>query len=303
MSDVDILMIGHFAKDRLIVDGHGHVSSGGGVYYGSIALRRLGLGVAAVTRLHPEDFSRLDELKEAGVQVYATAAAQTSGIANYYDSSDMERRICEPLGFAGPFRQQDMPPISARINIVASIIAGEVDLPFLEWLADRGPVAIDIQGFVRVRTEGDPEAGSGPSLEFQQWPDREKGLSLVTYLKADRAEAELLTGLTDLHSAAHELARYGPREVVITQSSGVTVLAGGKIYESPFSPRSLEGRTGRGDTCFATYLGMRLSRSPEEATRVAAAVTTLKEERPGPWRGTWQDIESLLADGTGRDAS
>ncbi len=294
-TDFDVVMIGHFAKDRLVVDGHGEIASGGAVYYGSIALRRLGVRVAVVTRLHPDDFPLLDELKQEGVQVFATPAPETSGIENIYDSSDMERRICKPIGFAGPFRPEDIPDLSARIYVVASIIAGEVDLPLLKSLARRGPVAIDIQGFVRVREDGDPSTGSGQALVFRQWPEMEEGLAHVTYLKVDRAEAELLTGLTDMIAAAHRLAEYGPREIVLTQSSGVTVWADGKIYQASFTPRSLDGRTGRGDTCFATYLGRRLTASPEEATRLAAAVTTLKQEQPGPWRGSLADVEALLA--------
>jgi sugar/nucleoside kinase (ribokinase family) len=123
----------------------------------------------------------------------------------------------------------------------------------------------------------------------------EEGLSHVTYLKVDRAEAELLTGLNDMQAAVHRLAEFGPREIVLTQSSGVTVFADGQVYQAPFTPRSLAGRTGRGDTCFATYLGRRLIASPQEATRLAAAVTTLKQEQPGPWRGTLADVETLLA--------
>jgi sugar/nucleoside kinase (ribokinase family) len=286
-ADFDIVMIGHFAKDRLVVDGQSEIASGGGVYYGGVALRRLGLDVAVVTRLHPDDFPLLEELRQEGVQVFATSAPETSGIENVYDSSDMERRICKPLGFAGPFRSEDIPDLSAHVYMVASIIAGEVDLPLLGSLAQRGPVAIDIQGFVRVRENG--------TLVFRQWPDMEEGLSHVTYLKVDRAEAELLTGLTDMQAAARRLAEYGPREIVLTQSSGVTVFADGQVYRAPFTPRSLAGRTGRGDTCFATYLGRRLTASPEVATRLAAAVTTLKQEQPGPWRGTLADVEALLA--------
>jgi sugar/nucleoside kinase (ribokinase family) len=285
-TSFDIVIIGHFAKDSLVVDGHGEIASGGGVYYGSVALRRLGLRVAVVTRLHPADFSRLDELKGEGVRVFAAPAPATSGIENIYDSSDMERRICKLKGFAGPFQPEDIPPLSAHIYLVASIIAGEVDLPLLKSLARRGPVAIDIQGFVRV--------AEGKDLVFRQWPEMEKGLSHVTYLKVDRAEAELLTGHTDAVAAVRRLAEYGPREVVLTESPGVTVCVAGEIYQAPFTPRSLAGRTGRGDTCFATYLGRRLTAPPEEATRVAAAVTTLKQERPGPWRGTWADVEALL---------
>ena len=282
----DILMIGHFAKDNLVIDGRSEVSSGGGVYYGSVALRHLGLDVAVATRLHPDDFPRLKELEQAGVQVFAAPTSETSGIENIYDSADMERRICKPLGFAGPFAPEDIPDITARLVLITPIIAGEVDLPLLKELAERGPVALDVQGFVRVRENG--------HLVFREWRDMAEGLECVTYLKVDRAEAEMLTGETDLRLAARQLARFGPREIVITQSSGVTVLADGDFYEAPFTPRSLNGRTGRGDTCFSVYVGKRLSDSPLVACRLAAAVTSLKQEQPGPWRGSLADVEAWL---------
>lgn len=284
--DFDIMMVGHIARDRLVVDGRAEMASGGAVYYGSVAARRLGSSVAVVTRLRAEDFGLLDELRDEGVRVFATPAPETSGIENVYRSKNMERRICKPLGFAGPFRFDEIPDLSARTYVAASIIAGEIDLPFLEALSLRGPIALDIQGFVRVR-EGD-------ELVFRQWPDLARGLALVTYLKVDRAEAELLTGETDLHRAAGTLAEYGPQEIVITQSSGVTVLADGAFHEAPFQSRSLRGRTGRGDTCFAAYLGMRLAGPPDEATEVAAAVTSLKQETPGPWKGSPEDIRTML---------
>jgi sugar/nucleoside kinase (ribokinase family) len=294
MYDFDIMMIGHCARDRNFVDGVGVVEPGGAAYFGAVALRRLGVRVAVVTRLHPDDFGMLEVLRQEGIEVYASPAPETSGIANYYDSADMERRVCKPLGFAGPFRPDEIPDLRARIYAVVPIIAGEVDLPLLELLSERGPVALDVQGFVRVREETD----AGPALVFRPWAEREQGLSLVTYLKVDRAEAELLTGEPDLDVAARALADHGPREVVLTQSSGVTVYADGQIHRAPFTSRVLDGRTGRGDTCFATYLGTRLKAPPERATRVAAAVTSLKQEKPGPWRGSLAEVESLLQQGT-----
>jgi sugar/nucleoside kinase (ribokinase family) len=162
-------------------------------------------------------------------------------------------------------------------------MAGEVDLPLLKAIAQRGPVALDAQGFVRVR--------EGGSLTFRPWPDIDEGLGHVTYLKVDQAEAEAITGETDLERAAVRLAKYGPREIVLTQSGGVTVYAGERIYRAPFTSRSLAGRTGRGDTCFATYLGKRLTADPEDACRLAAAITSRKQETPGPWRGTPDGIE------------
>jgi sugar/nucleoside kinase (ribokinase family) len=247
----------------------------------------MGVRVAVVTRLHPDDFHRLDELKREGIEVFAAAASETSGIENIYNSADMERRTCKLLSFAGSFRRQNIPALSARVYMITPIIAGEVDLALLKSLAARGPVGLDVQGFVRVREDG--------HLVFRQWPDMVEGLAHVTYLKVDRAEAELLTGQTDLQVAARQLAAYGPREVVVTQSSGVTVYADGQIYEAPFTPRSLDGRTGRGDTCFATYVGKRLSASAEETCRFAAVVTTLKQEQPGPWNGDLTAVQEMLA--------
>lgn len=285
-TDLDLLMLGHFAVDRIIVDGVSETVSGGGVYYGSIAARRLGAAVGVVTRLREADFPRLAELRAEGVAVFAAPAAETSGIANYYNSADMERRVCVPLGFAGPIQAADVPDVAARIYAITPIIAGEVNLPLLKMLAGRGAVALDVQGFVRVRV--------GDALLFRPWPEMTEGLRHVTYLKVDRAEAEALTGETDLALAARRLAEYGPTEIVLTQSSGVTVYADGVVHTAPFTPRSLAGRTGRGDTCFATYLARRLLTSPAEACAWAGVVTTLKQEQPGPWRGTAADAAALL---------
>jgi sugar/nucleoside kinase (ribokinase family) len=122
----------------------------------------------------------------------------------------------------------------------------------------------------------------------------EEGLSCVTYLKFDRAEAELLTGLADLDAAARKLASYGPEEVLVTQSSGVTVYAEGRIHRALYTSRTPRGRTGRGDTCFGTYLGQRLRSSPQDAVRFAAAVTSLRLEKPGPRRGSFREVQALV---------
>lgn len=286
MTTFDILIIGNFAKDKLIVDGVEEVASGGGVYYGSVVIRRLGLKVGVITRLHPSDFPRLDELRAEGVTVHAIPAEGTSGIANYYRSADMERRITRPIGFGGKYALEQLPEWGANLILLTPLFAGEVDLPFLKELAKRAPVAMDIQGFVRVPRAED--------LIYQPWNQIEEGLQQVTYLKVDRAEAEFITGQTDLRNAVKQLAGMGPKEIVLTQSSGVTAYVGGRFYEAPFHPRSLAGRTGRGDTCFAAYLAIRQSADPATACEWAGMITSIKQETPGPWKGTRTEIEVLL---------
>ncbi len=286
MPEFDIVMIGNFAKDKLIVDGVEEISSGGGIYYGSIAIKHLDVSVAVVTRLHKDDFPRLDELRAEGVEVFATPADGTSGIANYYQSSNMETRICKPIGFGGKYSLAEIPNFKARVIMLSPLFAGEVDLPLLQELSKRAPIGMDIQGFVRVPVEND--------LIFQPWADMVTGLRSITYLKLDKAEAEYITGLSDLSQILNKLHSMGPNEIVLTQSSGVTVFSDGKLYSAPFTPHSLAGRTGRGDTCFSTYIAKRLTDSAETACRWAGVVTTLKQEIPGPWKGTQHDVAVIL---------
>lgn len=285
---VDVALVGHFARDRLVFRGAAEAASGGGVYYGSVALRRLGYSVAVVTKLHPDDFVHLEELRREGIAVYASPAEATTGIENIYQGDEMDRRICHPLGSAGPFSAAEIPPLEARVTIITPLMAGEVTPDLVAALASRGPVGLDVQGFARVR-EGD-------ALVTRDWPGKAADIAGVTFLKADDAEAEALTGETDLRAAAGALAALGPREVVLTHGRGLVVWAEGTFHEAPFAPRAVHGRTGRGDTCFATYVAGRLASPPAEAARLAAAVTSLKLEQPGPFRGSRADAERFLAE-------
>lgn len=92
-------------------------------------------------------------------------------------------------------------------------------------------------------------------------------------------------------------------DIVITQSSDVTVLADGRICQTPFVSRWLVGRTGRGDACFAAYLGKRKTVPPEVATSWAAALTTLKQEKPGPWLSTLDELHELVQRSKGGSAT
>lgn len=171
---------------------------------------------------------------------------------------------------------------------MGTIITDEVDPAFLEVVAARGPLALDAQGCLRQRI--------GNELVTAGWPWADQALPLVHYLKVDDREALALTGEEDHRRATEKLAANGPKEIVLTRQEGVLVLAEERFYEALFRPRSLAGRTGRGDTCFSAYLGWRLlGDTPEEAARFAAALTTLKLEQPGPFRGSLDEVRRLMA--------
>jgi sugar/nucleoside kinase (ribokinase family) len=131
-------------------------------------------------------------------------------------------------------------------------------------------------------------------LAYERWPEKELILSHIDILKADAVEAEMMTGLSDLRAAAQAIAQWGPKEVVVTHRDGVLVLDGGSFHEAPFRPRQLVGRSGRGDTCIASYVARRLSAAPANATVWAAAVTSLKMEAEGPINRALQEVEELI---------
>jgi sugar/nucleoside kinase (ribokinase family) len=113
---------------------------------------------------------------------------------------------------------------------------------------------------------------------------------MITYLKTDAAEAEILTGLSDRYAAARLLHEWGAKEVMITHNTEVILYDGESMYSAPLKPRNLTGRTGRGDTTFAGYLAKRLHCGIEESLQYAAALVSLKMETPGPFTGTDQDV-------------
>lgn len=286
-KNIDIMMIGHVTRDRLVINGRTEIGAGGAVYYGSIPLSRLGIPTLVVTRLHPGDEDLLGDMRAAGVQVHAIPSAHTSEMENVYQSADQERRQARALNFAGSYHLRDIPDVTPQVILITPLAAGEVDLTLLQTLAQRGPVALDVQGFVRVR--------EGEQLVFRDWPQKKVGLAHVHYLKLDLAEGEILTGFQDPQHIVETVAAWGPQEVMLTYPGAVMVYAEERIYQAPIAPRRKNGRTGRGDTCFATYIGCRLRMEPAEATRFAAALTSLKLEEPGPWKGEVATVRQWLA--------
>jgi len=166
---------------------------------------------------------------------------------------------------------------------------GEIGPEVIRTLAAPGrTLAIDAQGFIR-RT-------AGGRVSFAAWDERREVLPLVTVLKVDAVESRFLTGESDMLAAARMLRAEGPREVLLTHRDGVLVFDGTRAYQAPFLPSRLVGRSGRGDTCLAAYVGRRLADPPGEALRWAAALTSKKLEADGPYRGDYATVERFVAE-------
>lgn len=293
MAKCELLVVGHVSKDINISCDGTEQRVGGAVVFSSIALRHLGAQVHALTKVAEADTAALDIFREHGVPLTSCPSANTTSIRNTYHTPDRERRTCEAIGQADPFCAADVPEeIEPAIYYLGGLMGGEFPKSFVEELSRRGPVAVDMQGFLRVNECG--------AMVYRDWAAKRELLPLIDYVKVDAAEAEVLTGEKDILRAARQIITWGAREVVLTHTGGVLACTEDQRADAPFTARNLSGRTGRGDTCFASYCWRRLSREIADACPFAAAVTSLKMERPGPFQGTVADVEAALHERYGR---
>jgi sugar/nucleoside kinase (ribokinase family) len=287
MPEFDIAFLGHYTKDTIILPHETKTVNGGAFNYGARVAVKMGLRTAVITRLAQEDFDVVDDLARMGVEVFVTPTAQSTSLKLVYPTQNLDRRTVYNVGSAGPFTPAEVAPVQARAFHIGASIRGEVPLEVIEALAQKETcISLDVQGFLRVSRGGE--------LVHEDWPEAAQVLELVDVLKADAVEAEAMTGRSDLQEAAEALAEFGPCEVVLTHGKGVLVYADGRFHAAPFQTREMKGRTGRGDTCTAAYLGKRLTASPAEATIWAAALTSLKMEAVGPFSREIGEVEELI---------
>jgi len=284
----DIVFLGHYTKDTIVYPTVTRVVDGGAFNYGANVAARMGLRVAVVTRLAREDWHVVESLEAIGVTAFARATPQSTCLRLIYPTDNLDQRTIELTSSAGPFTLDEVADLEAKAYVIGASVRGEAPTEVVKALAAKGGIlAVDVQGFLRIVRNG--------TLVSDGWPGKEEILRHVTVLKTDAVEAELITGESDRYVAAKRLAACGPKEVLLTHSGGVLVHHDGVFHEAPWAPEAVRGRSGRGDTCTASYVSRRLSAPPEDAVVWAAAVTSLKLEAEGPFRRDLTEVETLYS--------
>jgi sugar/nucleoside kinase (ribokinase family) len=287
-NSYDIVLLGAYTKDTIISPTGKRVVDGGGFNYGTNVTAKMGLKVAAITRLASEDFHLVEELKQTGADVYAVATDHSTCLTLEYKTTNVDQRVLYVTTTAGAFTEDQVAGITAKAFVIGPSIRGEVPVAVIDAIKKNNSfISIDVQGYIRViREDG--------VLVYAPWPEKEAVLARADVLKTDAVEAEFLTGSADIHQAAQMLADLGPKEVVLTHRDGLLVYDGHHYYEAGFYPRQLVGRSGRGDTVIASYMAKRITASPAEATIWAAAAVSIKMEAEGPFKRDIRDVEALI---------
>jgi len=288
MKSYDTFIMGHISIDENIYQRETVKETGGAVVYSSCASYAIGHKTGILTKLSFQDKDRLETFTIPEKDIFTLNSKNTTSIRNIYHSADRERRTCTALSVADPFTIDDIPNnINSQIYHFAGLISGEFDNEMIKFLHNKGKVALDVQGFLRT-------VGKNKEMIFKDWKEKKEYFPSIDYLKTDAAEAEVITGTKDRKIAAEMLFEWGAKEIMITHNKEVLIYNGKKHYTSPLKPRNLSGRTGRGDTCFSAYITERADKEIEEALLFASALVSLKMEKPGPFKGSRDDVEDYI---------
>lgn len=277
---MSLTFLGDVCLDVNVVRGTPRHEIGGGVYHGAVTASRLGVEARVVSKAPLTDRHHFDAIAQAGAEITWLDSPACTSIRNDYPSENPDDRISRVIAQAQPFTASELRALSAPALHVNPLWMGMVPPVLLAVLRPRVDLlGADAQGFLR-RVAPDGTAAHAP------WPDAGEYLHLLDLLKVDIVEAHTLTGLDDRYAAATALLELGVGTVLLTHHQGVLAASGGERCEQPWGSWTLEGRTGRGDTCTAAFLvGLLRGSSLAQSLQLAARVTSAKMMYRGPYRG------------------
>lgn len=287
----DICCIGHITKDKIVTPHRVVYMAGGTSFYFAYAINQLpnDVSFSLVTSMDPTETEPAEKMRQAGIDVTLNASRNTVFFENIYGENQNERKQ-RVLAKADPFTIEQLEHVDAKVYHLGSLLSDDFSNEVVEYLAKKGKVSIDVQGYLReVRDE---------KVYPIDWKDKLKVLKNTYYLKVNEIEMETITGLKDAHEAAKLLHFWGVTEVIITLGSeGSLIYVDDTFYEIPaYAPHEVVDATGCGDTYSAGYLYQRtLGATPTEAGKFAAAMCTIKLEHNGPFNRSIDDIHEIIS--------
>lgn len=285
MKTHELCCVGHITLDKIVTPRSTTHMPGGTSYYFSHAIRQFpDIDFTLVTALAESEMKVVDELRRHQVNVSVMPSKYSVYFENIY-GENQDNRTQRVLAKADPFSVDFLQDIEAKIYHLGSLLADDFSTEVIRYLAGKGQVSVDSQGYLReVRDK---------NVYAVDWPEKRDALQYIHYLKANEHEMEVLTGFSDVKSAAKQLYDWGVKEVLITLGSmGSVIYDGNSFTRIPaYKPKEVVDATGCGDTYMTGYLYCRAKgQSIEEAGRFAAAMSTRKIEASGPFQGTKEDV-------------
>ena len=285
----DLCCVGHITLDKVVTPKNTVHMPGGTSFYFSHAIRNLkDINYTLVTAIAESEMAVANDLQSKGIDVKVMPSKHSVYFENIY-GENQDNRTQRVLAKADPFTVDYLEDIDARIYHLGSLLADDFSLDVIRFLSQKGLVSVDSQGYLREVRE--------QNVYAVDWTEKKEALQYIHFLKANDHEMEVLTGYDDVAMAAKQLYDWGVKEVLITLGSmGSVIYDGTTFHKIPaYKPKEVVDATGCGDTYMTGYLYKRAKGAGiEESGRFAAAMSTLKIECLGPFKGTKEDIEHCL---------
>jgi sugar/nucleoside kinase (ribokinase family) len=282
----DLVFAGNIAFDEIHpFGGEAHTLFGSAVYFAAMAAAWSDRKLAMVARMAEQDVHLLDQIRKTRIAVHISPSAETTRHGSTHLSANVDERDVLQLTNAGHFTMADLPPMEPTLVHLASVTDADFTVDFIRDLKRHGfSCAVDMQGFVR---KVDGRVGR---VSYSDVAEKQEIARMACSIKLDVLEALYLTGTADQEQAAIQFEEWGTSETMVTSADGVLVRYRGESYRERFTNRSVVGRTGRGDSVFASYLARRLDHGVADSLRFAAALASMKVEASGPFLGTEEQV-------------
>lgn len=286
----DICSIGHITRDKIVTPDKTVYMAGGTAFYMTYGISHLPKKVSyqLVTKVGEESKEDIEKIRTLGWDTVCYPSRHTVFFENIY-GKDQNGRTQKVRAKADPFTLEDVKPLEARVFHLGSLLADDFAPEVVEYLATKGTISIDAQGYLREVVNEDVHAVS--------WKDKERILRCTGMLKLNESEMVSIAGSSDTHEVGKKLAAIGVGEVIMTLGSyGSVIYDGDRFYDIPaYQPRVVVDATGCGDTFSTGYAWCRVQgMGIEEAGRFASAMCSLKLEHSGPFDGSMEDIERRM---------
>jgi sugar/nucleoside kinase (ribokinase family) len=285
MKTRKLYCIGHITLDKVVTPRQTVYMPGGTAFYFSKAINNFDdIDFSLLTAVGEPEMHEVDKLRSTGIDVSVMPSRHSVCFENIY-GENQDNRTQRVSAKADPFTMDYLKDIEASYILLGSLLADDFSLDVLKYLSKKSLIAIDVQGYLREVRDG--------KVYAVDWKDKSEALKYIHVLKANEHEMEVLTGFSDVKKAAGQLYDWGVKEALITLGSlGSVIYDGNTYYRIPaYKPKETVDATGCGDTYVTGYLYRRAKGDDiEKAGRFAAAMSTLKLERSGPFNGSKEDV-------------
>ena len=176
MNTHELCCVGHITLDKVVTPKNTVHMPGGTSFYFSHAIKHFDdIDYTLVTALAESEMKTVEELRAEGIDVAVMPSKHTVYFENIY-GENQDNRTQRVLAKADPFTVEYLENINSKIFHLGSLLADDFSLEVVKYLAGKGLVSIDSQGYLPKEVVN--ATGAGDTYMTGYLYKRAKGASI-----------------------------------------------------------------------------------------------------------------------------